>query len=61
VRTSVAAGSTRTVKLRLTRAQLASIRRALARRRAPTVKVTAEARDAAGNVVVRTLRVRAKR
>jgi Ca2+-binding RTX toxin-like protein len=60
-RAAVPAGTTRTLKLRLTKAQLASIRRALARRRAPTVKVTAEARDAAGNRVTRTLRVRGRR
>ena len=61
VTAAVPAGSTRTLALRLTRNQLAAIRRALAAGRAPTLAVRAEARDAAGNRVVRTLRVRMRR
>ena len=60
VTATVAAGSSRTLVLRLTRKQLAAIRRALAAKRAPTLTVRAEARDAAGNRVARTLRVRAR-
>jgi Ca2+-binding RTX toxin-like protein len=61
VSTVVGAGQTKTLKLRLTKASLAALRKALAAKRRPTVKVTAQARDAAGNRVVRTLRVKAKR
>ena len=61
VTAAVPAGSSRTLGLRLTRKQLAAIRRTLAAGRAPTLTVKAEARDAAGNRVVRTLRVRMRR
>jgi hypothetical protein len=61
VTAAVAAGTKRTLKLRLSKAQLAALRRAIAARRSATLVVTAEARDAAGNRVVRTLRVRVKR
>ena len=59
--TTVAAASPRTVNLRLTRKQLGSLRKAIAAGQRPTVSVAVEARDAAGNTVRRTLRVRVKR
>jgi hypothetical protein len=59
--TTVGAASPRTVGLRLTRKQLAAMRKAIAAGQRPTVSVTVQARDAAGNTVRRTLRVRVKR
>ena len=59
--TRVAAATTGTVKLRLTRKQLSALRKALAAGRRPKVKVTVRARDAAGNTVERALRVTARR
>jgi Ca2+-binding RTX toxin-like protein len=59
--TRVAAGTTGTVKLSLTRKQLSALRKALTAGQRPKVKVTVRARDAAGNTVERTLRVTARR
>jgi hypothetical protein len=53
----ITAGTVQTIKVRLTGAQLRTLR---ARKRA-TLKVTVNAVDAAGNVVTRTLRVKVKR
>ena len=55
---SVAVASTRGVRLALSRLQQRALRAALAAGRRPVFKLTARARDAAGNTVVRTLRVR---
>ena len=55
---SVAAASTRGVRLALSRPQQRALRAALAAGRRPVFKLTARASDAAGNTVVRTLRVR---
>ena len=57
VTTRVPAGATRTVKLKLSKAQLASIRKALAKGKRPSIKVSVQAQDAAGNKATRTLRV----
>ena len=57
VRTRVAAGSTRTVTLRLSRRQRTALRRALAAGRRPRLKVTVTATDAAGNRATRSLPV----
>jgi hypothetical protein len=57
----IAAGSTRTLKLRLTRKQLAVVRKALAGGRRPLVTVSVVARDGAGNTVKRALRITAVR
>jgi hypothetical protein len=59
--TSLSAGATRTLKLRLTRKQLAVVRRAIAAGRRPSLSVTVQAQDAAGNTVSRTKRVTAVR
>jgi Ca2+-binding RTX toxin-like protein len=61
VTSSVAAGATRTLKLRLTRKQLAVVRKAFAAGRRPSLTVSAQARDGAGNTVSRTKRVTAVR
>jgi Ca2+-binding RTX toxin-like protein len=61
VTATLATGTTGRVKLRLTRKQLAALRKALAAGQRPTVKVTVRARDAAGTTVLRTLRVAARR
>ncbi len=58
VTASVAAASTRGVRLALSRRQQRALRAALAAGRRPVFKLTARARDAAGNTAVRTLRVR---
>jgi hypothetical protein len=57
----VAAGTVQTIKVRLTGAQLRTLRAALRAHKRATLKVTVDAVDAAGNVVTRTLRVRVKR
>jgi len=61
VTSSVAAGATRTLELRLTRKQIAVVRKAFAARRRPSLTVTVQARDGAGNTVSRTKRVTAVR
>ena len=61
VATPVAAGAIKTVKLRLSKKQLATVRKALAAGKRPKVNVTVQARDAADNTVTRTLRDTAKR
>jgi Ca2+-binding RTX toxin-like protein len=58
---SVAAGSTRGVRLALSRRQQRALRAALEAGRRPVFRLTARARDAAGNTLVRTLRVTARR
>ena len=58
---SVAAGSTRGVRLALSRRQRRALRAALDAGRRPVFRLTARARDAAGNTLVRTLRVTARR
>jgi hypothetical protein len=55
------AGIVQTVKVRLTGAQLRTLRAALRAHKRATLKVTVNVVDAAGNVVTRTLRVRVKR
>ena len=57
----VAAGTARTLKLRLTRKQLATIRKGLTARRRPLLTVRVVARDGAGNAVRRVLRITAVR
>ena len=57
----MAAGTARTLKLRLTRKQLATIRKALTARRRPLLTVRVVARDGAGNTVQRVLRITAVR
>ena len=59
--TRVAAGTTGTVRLSLTRKQLSALRKALAAGQRLKVKVTVRARDAADNTVERTLRLTARR
>ena len=61
VTAQLAGGATRTIKLRLTRRQLRSVRAALAARRPPRFTVTVQAADAAGNRVTRTVAVKTKR
>jgi Ca2+-binding RTX toxin-like protein len=61
VQTALEPGVARTLKLRLSRRQLATLRRALAAGKRPSLRIQVEARDAAGTRVVRTLRVRAVR
>jgi hypothetical protein len=61
VSVEVAAGSTRTLKLRLTRRQLAAIHNALSAGRRPRMKVTVRVRDGAGNSLERAVRVTARR
>jgi Ca2+-binding RTX toxin-like protein len=58
---ALAAGSARIVALRLTRRQLAALRKAMGAGQRPTFTVTVDARDAAGNNVRRTVRVKARR
>jgi RTX calcium-binding nonapeptide repeat (4 copies) len=58
---SVAAGTVRTLKLRLGRKQLASIRKALVTGRRPSLRVRVVARDSAGNTVQRERRITAVR
>jgi Ca2+-binding RTX toxin-like protein len=58
---SVAGGSTRVVRLPVTRRQRKALRSALLSGQRPLFRVTARARDAAGNVAVRTLQVRSVR
>ena len=57
----VAAGTARTLKLRLTRKQLATIRKALTTGRPPSLMVRVVARDSAGNTVQRQRRITAVR
>lgn len=57
----VAAGTTRTLKLRLTRKQLATVRKGLAAGRPPSLMVRVVARDSAGNTVQRQRRITAVR
>ena len=57
----VAAGAARTLKLRLTRKQLATIRNALATGRRASLTVRVVARDSAGNTVQRHRRITAVR
>jgi Ca2+-binding RTX toxin-like protein len=59
VQTALEPGVARKLKLRLSRRQLATLRRALAAGKRPSLRIEIEARDAAGTRVVRTLRVRA--
>jgi Ca2+-binding RTX toxin-like protein len=61
VRTALEPGVARKLELRLSRRQLATLRRALATGKRPSLRIAVEARDAAGTRVVRTLRVRAVR
>jgi hypothetical protein len=56
----LAAGVVSTLELRLRRAQLTALRRALASGKRPVLRIVVEARDAAGNRAARTLRVRAR-
>ena len=58
--TRLPAGASKTVKWRLTKAQLAGLRKAIAKKQRPSVKVTVQAQDNAGNKATRTLRVTAK-
>jgi RTX calcium-binding nonapeptide repeat (4 copies) len=57
--TRLAAGPARTLKLRLTRRQLATVRRALTTGRRPSLTVRVVARDSAGNTVRRQRRITA--
>jgi hypothetical protein len=57
----ITAGTVQTIKVRLTGAQLRTLRAALRAHKRATLKVTVNAVDAAGNVVTRTLRVKVKR
>jgi Ca2+-binding RTX toxin-like protein len=57
----IPAGATTTLDLRLSKAQIAALRKAVAAGQRPALKVTVTARDAAGNSVTRTLRVKTKR
>lgn len=59
--TSLAAGTAKTLKLRLTRKQLATVRAAPASGRRPSLTVHVVARDAAGNTVRRQRRITAVR
>lgn len=59
--TQIRAGATTTLNLRLSRAQTAALRKAITAGQRPVLKVTVTARDAAGNRVTRTLRVKARR
>lgn len=61
VSASVAAASTRAVRIALTRKQRSALAAVLHRGQRPVFKLTARARDAAGNTVIRTLRVRSVR
>jgi Ca2+-binding RTX toxin-like protein len=56
----IPAGATTTLRLRLSKAQLAALRKAVAAGQRPALRVTVTARDAAGNEVTRTLRVKTK-
>jgi glucose/arabinose dehydrogenase len=56
-----AAGRRVRVRLAMSKKATRALRRALARRRRSVVTVTVEARDAAGNVATRKLRIRARR
>jgi hypothetical protein len=58
--TRLPAGAKRTVKWRLTKAQLATVRTALAKGKRPALRVSVQAQDAAGNKATRTLRITAK-
>jgi RTX calcium-binding nonapeptide repeat (4 copies) len=58
---SVPAGTARTLKLRLTRKQLATVRKRLATGRRPSLTVHVVARDGAGNTVRRQRRITAVR
>jgi Ca2+-binding RTX toxin-like protein len=60
IQTRLPAGAKRTVKWRLSKAQLASLRTALAKGKRPAVTVTVQAQDTAGNKATRTLKVTAK-
>jgi RTX calcium-binding nonapeptide repeat (4 copies) len=55
----VAAGTARTLKLRLTRKQLTTVRKALTTERRPSLTVRVVARDSAGNTVQRERRITA--
>jgi hypothetical protein len=57
----LAAGTARTLKLRLTRKQLATVREALTTGRRPSLTVRVVARDGAGNIVRRQRRITAVR
>jgi hypothetical protein len=57
----IPAGATTTLDLRLSKAQIAALRKAVAAGQRPALKVTVTASDAAGNRVTRTLRVKTKR
>jgi hypothetical protein len=56
----ITAGAVQTIEVRLTGAQLRTLRAALRARNRATLKVTVNAVDAAGNVVTRILRVKVK-
>jgi Ca2+-binding RTX toxin-like protein len=57
----IRAGATTTLALRLSKKQIAALRKAVAAGRRPALKVIVTAHDAAGNGVTRTLRVKTKR
>ena len=59
--TQIRAGATTTLILRLSKAQIAALRKAITAGQRPVLKVTVTARDAAGNRMTRTLRVKTKR
>lgn len=61
VRAELAAGSARTLTLRLKRGQTAAVRRALAAGRRPKWAVSARATDAAGNEATRAVRIEVRR
>ena len=61
VRTAIAAGQTRTVRLRLTRRSLAAVRRALRQGRRLVATARVSAADAAGNRTGATRRIRLRR
>jgi len=56
----IGVGATTTLNLRLAKAQIAALRKAVAAGQRPALKVTVTALDAAGNRVTRTLRVKVK-
>jgi RTX calcium-binding nonapeptide repeat (4 copies) len=58
---TASAGAARSVRLALTRKQRGALDAAMRRGQQPVFKLTARARDAAGNTVIRTLRVRSVR
>jgi Ca2+-binding RTX toxin-like protein len=58
---TASAGAARSVRLALTRKQRGAVDAAMRRGQQPVFKLTARARDAAGNTVIRTLRVRSVR